>query len=714
MQAEARTMFSNDRDPVLPPNVSNVVEAVLGLNSFEGMRPASGSGRLVPRPDYVAGPVVQQLDSMHADAAAQGESAPENAASLSPEVTPPPAGYWKPTDMYSSDAYDYGALMNQKHCCNPNNSSGHSPRESSIAIAAFGDVSATDLTDFHDAFPYLAVYVDKIGINGGYTCVNTSKNLDDNCVETTLDTEWSLAMANSEGAASDTARVVVYEGSNYINNTIADVYTQMADDAHARTMSTSWACAENIGYGGGLDCYNSTMHSLDHILSTMAGEGWTLIAAAGDQGATGNCDDALRVEFPSSDPNVIAAGGTELSEGNPYEVTWTGSTAKNACATNGGGGTGGFSEYFGVPSYQAFLGFSKRATPDLSLDAYYGHDVYYDGKWLHLGGTSDVAPMLAGFFAQENAYLLWMGNKCGSATAACAPIGNANYPIYREARYKNAAHYPFYDITIGCNSNDITKEFKLTPYCAKPGFDETTGWGSANMLQLAWAINWYTAAASGIPYVTYTGPATNKWYNDQQTVSWKVVDYAGGTKGVPGTGIAGFTQGWDSIPGDPGSEAHGGTGNSFYSGPEYVNVSTGCLALASGGGCSGGVSQGCHTVHVRGWNNQGMTTENTTYGPLCYDTVAPVTTISTSSSSASVKVTLSASDPGTSDDTGSGVAKTYYSVDSTACTSSAVGKCTVYAAPFTLTAKGTHTVWYFSEDKAGNFEKEKGLNITVP
>jgi hypothetical protein len=708
-QAEGRVAFSNDRDPVLPAELDGVVQAVLGLNSFEGMQPASGSGRLVPRPDYVPGPVVQSLDSVQKDAKAEAVAALADKSNLTPEVTPPPAGYWKPTDMYSSYAYDYGALMDQGHCCNPlNNTSGHSPRESSIAIAAFGDVNSSDLVGFQAAFPYLAVYVDKIGIDGGYTCSGSG---DDNCFETTLDTEWSLAMANSEGAASDTARVVVYEGSNYITNTIADVYNQMIDDAHARTMSTSWACAENIYYNSQLNCYNSTMQSIDNILSTMAGQGWTLIAASGDQGSTGNCDDALRVEFPSSDPNVIAAGGTELSEGNPYEVAWTGGTSSGSCNSNGGGGTGGFSEYFGVPSYQSFLGFSKRSTPDISLDAFYGHDIYYFGGWAHPGGTSDVAPMLAGFFAQENAYLLSLGDKCGSATAACAPIGNANYPIYREAEYKNAAHYPFYDITVGCTSNDITAEFKLTPWCAKTGYDETTGWGSANMLQLAWSINWYTAAASGIPYTTFTGPAINKWYNNGQVVSWNVVDYAGGTSGVPGTGIAGFTQGWDSIPSDPGSEAHGGTGNSFYSGPQYTNVSTGCLSLASGGACAGGVSQGCHTAHVRGWNNQGMTTGDTTYGPICYDTVAPTVSISDSPVTPasgwynkSVTISLGASDPGGSN--ASGISKIYYAINTGACSPSNLGACSVYGSPITISTQGYNYIYYFSEDKAGNFSSE--------
>ncbi len=49
------------------------------------------------------------------------------------------------------------------------------------------------------------------------------------------------------------------------------------------------------------------------------------------------------------------------------------------------------------------------------------------GGWIGVGGTSIVAPELAGFFAQQNAYGLVLGSVCGTAgTAPCAPLGNAN------------------------------------------------------------------------------------------------------------------------------------------------------------------------------------------------------------------------------------------------------------------------------------------------
>lgn len=722
---EPRIAYSNDRNPALPASLSGLVDAVLGLNSIQVARPGGGSGRLTPQPDYVPGPAVKTLEAGHGDA--NPEAVRAAAAGLSAAgVATPKSGYWQPTDMWSSYAYDYQALMNQGHCCNPlNNPSTHTPRETTIAIAAFGDVSISDLSSFQSAFPYLAWNVQKIGIDGGYTCNNTAKAADDNCVEVSMDTEWSLAMANSEGSVASTAMVYVYEGSGYSNAVILDVYNHMLSDAHARVMSTSWGWAENTQLSSNpeMDTYNATMKSVDNVLASMAGQGWTLVAASGDNGATAGCGDALRVDFPASDPNVVGAGGTELNEGNTsstYEVAWTGGTSAKSCSGNHGGSGGGASEYWTAPGYQNGLGFSKRAVPDLSLDTFYGHDVYFNGAWAYEGGTSVAAPMLAGFFAQENAYLLAIGNKCGSnGTSACAPLGNANYAIYEEGIRNNAGRSPFYDIVSGCNSNDITAEYSLTAFCAKKGYDQVTGWGSANMLQLAWAINWEVIPATGVPYVTFTGslPATHKWYNTNQTVNWQINDYVpkGGT---PGTGIAGETQGWDSLPAEPASEPHGGSGNLFYSGPQFVNDATGCLSLAAGG-CGPGVSQGCHTVYVRGWNNQGLNTANISgfpeaYGPLCYDTVAPATTESQRTVGNSVQVTLTATDPGVSNGAGSGVANMYYSLDTTACTASAVTKCTTYSGTFTINKAGSHTLRYFSVDVAGNAESEHTLTLNVP
>lgn len=726
---EARVVYSNDRDPSVPAHLGGVIATVLGLNSIVVARPNSGTGRLTPQPDYSPGPVVQPMQSAHKDAIPGARKATKETAA-GPQATSPPSDYYWPSDFWNSDIYNYQALMNQGHCCNPlNNTSGHSPRESSIAIASFATVSIADIAGFQQGFPYLAFYIDTIPIDGTYTCATPS---DDGCSEVTMDTEWSLAMANSEGAASDTARVVVYEGSNYTNAIIMDVYTQMESDAHARTMTTSWGIEENTQYSSNpeMDTYNATMQAVDGVFSAMVGEGWTLVAASGDQGATAGCSNIDAVQFPSSDPNVVGAGGTELNmgAGDLWEVAWTGGNTASACDNNSGGGTGGFSEYFTSPSYQSGLNQTMRAVPDLSLDATHGHVIYYNGGWGHPGGTSVVAPMLAGFFAQANAYLLSIGSICGTGAAACAPIGNPNPAIYEEGFRSNAAHNPFYDVTVGCNNNYITQNDTLGFFCAGPGYDEATGWGSANMLQLAWAINWESIPAYGIPYITWSGPATNTWYNTNQTVNWTVNDFQPADT-FPGTGIAGETQGWDSIPTDPTSEPKGGSGNSFYSGPQFPNGATGCLAFEPNG-CSGGVSQGCHTAFARGWNNQGWSTAGQSgypesYGPLCYDTVPPTLSVVLNPASPTgkggwytgpVTITMSATDPGGTN--ASGVSQIYYGIGGSSCQTSSTGSCSTYNSQIKLTAQQASVVTAFSQDIAGNFSsvfsKLVGIDSTPP
>src|SRR5262249_41292522 len=140
------------------------------------------------------------------------------------------------------------------------------------------------------------------------------------------------------------------------------------------------------------------------------------------------------------------------------EVAWTGGTFSGACVDNIGGGGGGFSAFWGVPFYQAFLGLvpSVRTVPDISLNAGFAQAIFLDGELTFAAGTSIVAPELAGFFAQENAYLLFLqsnGHLCFSGVA-CAPMGNANFPIYSEQMHAPgyAPHYPFYDIRVGCAS----------------------------------------------------------------------------------------------------------------------------------------------------------------------------------------------------------------------------------------------------------------------
>jgi hypothetical protein len=689
--------FSNDRDPSLPASVANIITSVQGLNNIQRMQTRKSAFTL-PEPDYVPGPVVAEGTAGHGNGShAALKAAMATKAKQAKNGSNITNGFYDPTDIYNSNAYNYNALQALGHCCNPNNNSSGSLPQGSIALAAFGAFAGSDITGFQSQYPYLAYFYQPIYIDGTPACCGD---------EVTLDTEWSTATSNSFGSYLDTAEVFVYEGANENNGTFTDIYNQMVSDGHARVFSTSWSCTEFYG------CDSGTMDSRDSIFSEMVGEGWTLMAASGDRGATDDCSDRIDVSFPASDPNVIGVGGTYLqlysNSTYDYETGWQGGTGSGSCSHNNGGSGGGCSAYYAAPGFQTspYCGSGSRSTPDISLNASHGQNYYYNGSLQGVGGTSISSPMVAGFMAQEDAYLLSLGNICGvnNGTLPCGPMGNANYTIYYDGYNSGyAPHYPFYDITSGCNSNDVTLLYGLGYYCAGTGYDAVTGWGTFNALQFAWMINYSTAADEGAPYITFGGPTTGKWYNTDQLIDWDVTDTGGN---YPPTGVAGFSQAWDADPGDVFSEPTPGQGNSFYSGPQHVNSTFGCTDL-SGALCSGGVSQGCHTVNVRAWDNMGLGSGDYTYGPVCYDTVAPHTTATLSGTSSggtyttAVKVTLTATDPSP----GSGIASTVYQVNG--------GTVTTYTAPFTVSTAGAHTITFHSTDVAGNVEGTETANFSI-
>ena len=695
-QSGTRTFFSNDRDPQLPANLRSIVQAVIGLNNWEGMRP-NNKNLVVPSvPDYTPGPVVGAPVSTQHDGDGSGRPVQKGKNGAAPAIT---GGAYDPTDIYSSEAYNYNALYNQGHCCNPLGAAS-SPPEASIAVATVGSQNFNDIAGFHSHYPYLAYNLTEIGIDGqSVPCTDATDASCDG--EGTLDMEWTTATANSFGAASNTAHVYMYDNNSFWN--FHDSYNQMLTDGYARVASTSWSCTELA------QCSTGYMDSLNCVFSSMVGQGWTLVAAQGDRGSTDDLDPDVDVAFPGTNPNVVSAGGTTLrldsSSNYVSEVTWSGGPA--GAARNDGGTGGGCSQYYNAPAYQSNqpCGSGSRAVPDIALNAdWYNtpQNMYMHGLGGN-GGTSIVAPELAGFFAQENAYLLYLGSICGGGgSSPCAPMGNINYFLYDEGIATGAPHYPFYDITSGCNNNDITAYYDLGYYCAGPGWDAVTGWGSANMLQLAWAVNWYHVPGFSAPTVAFDGPATSHWYNTDQLVIWTVT--APSLNGYPSDGVAGFSFAWDSDPGDAYSEATPGAGNSFYSGPQSPNATFGCLSF-TGGFCAGGVGQGWHTVHVRAWGNEGEGSGDASYGPIGYDTIPPVTTASlggTLSGGAyvtAVLVTLAATD------NASGVASTVYQLDD--------GRVQNYAGPFVVSAAGAHSVLFHSTDVAGNVEATKSVSFTI-
>lgn len=700
-QVNGAAEFSNHQDPSIPANLSSIILSVDGLNSIQRMRPANPQMKGVRGPDYSPGPLRQDGPSFHSDALKNLKDTATPQASTgagggqgSGQIT---NGFYDPGDIWNSNAYDYNALQNLGHCCNPAHLSSGSPVESSIAVAVDGDILNSDIAGFQAQYPYLAYYFHRVWVGGTPYCCSD---------EATLDTEWTIATANSRGSYLDTAQVWVYEAASGFGG-FGTVFQQMLTDNKVRAVNISYGLAEYSGVS------NSVMNSWHATFNQMIGQGWTIMAASGDGGASAGCGSSLAVLYPESDPDLVSVGGTQLglySDGTfASEVSWTGDNWSGACSVNDGGSGGGCSAKWAAPGYQnspfqsgPYCGAGSRSVPDIALNAsaHSGQNYYFNGSLSGVAGTSIASPMMTGFIAQANAYLLSIG-------LGGAPLGEVDYKIYWLGTHTGSsyeAHYPFYDITSGCNSNDDTNYWGIGSYCAGTGYDLVTGWGSFNALQLAWGFNTYDLGDFGAPTITFSGPpvstSVDTWYNTDQTVSWTITDTGGG---YTPTGVAGYSAGWDSYFSDPTSEPHPGSGNSFYSGPQHPNATSGSMQLSAAG-------QGCHYATVDAWDNSGITSGNNYYYWICYDSVAPTIAISNSPApngfgwnKTSVTITLTATDPGSG---ASGIKKTYYAIDTGSCFPGSLGACTVYTGPFTISTPGQHYVYYFTQDNAGNYSSE--------
>ena len=637
-----RSFYSNDRDPALPVELTRILKNVHGLSSYHHAYSMSQGFDAVAadaEPIYVPGEFIREHDAQGHGKGAQNsvrliQNPTSDTSAPSPSFYPASGGgYWyEATDLFSSEAYDLNGLTKFSSCCNPNHNPGGTPKETSIAIIGSGSMSDTDLTAFVNQYG-MAFNVTHRTFSGA-TCCNAEMN---------LDVQWATAFSNSFGSLFDTAHVYIYEGASTKLTDSLDAWELAQSDDSARNASSSFGAPEST--------YDNAHMISDYtdVINAMAATGWSIAVATGDHGATQDCS-TLSVGFPASDPNVVAAGGANLglnnNSGNPQFSSinpWTGPGCNGATGTasNNGGGNGGcasieprgfYQEVFGSDLCKSDPDHPKRSLPDVALNSAIGQATYLNGSWGGSGnGTSVVAPELAGYFAQVNSYLLKMGNICGNSLPyqACAPLGLPNYWLWGLGLSGSGnGRRPFYDIkasspfnaNVDCIGGDKDSSGNpqglAAPYCATDGYDQATGWGAFNMLQLTWAIA-YDLGHGVFPDVQFTGPNKNTWFNTDQKVNFTVVSPT-----ISGTsasyGVAGYTAQWDKSVDDTPNPGTPGSGNSFYDGPANVGSSD-FLSLATAG-------LGCHNAHVRGWDRAGLATDDDTYGPVCFDDQKPYIT----------------------------------------------------------------------------------------
>jgi len=173
------------------------------------------------------------------------------------------------------------------------------------------------------------------------------------------------------------------------------------------------------------------------------------------------------VDFPASSPHVLAVGGTRVTAAanNTIETE----TVWNDGAQGGATG-GGYSTVFLRPAWQAAdVTNPNRGVPDLAgnADPDTGYNILVDGQQLVVGGTSAVAPLMAGPIVLLNQTL----NK---------HLGFANPALYGVERLNC-----FHDITAG----------NIGAYSAGFGWDPCTGLGSPIGTQLQQTLGSTSASA---------------------------------------------------------------------------------------------------------------------------------------------------------------------------------------------------------------------------
>jgi kumamolisin len=411
-------------DILIPENLQGIVTSVTGLDN-----------RPFAKPHY-------RIQRGTARAAGVGATADRSTASASV-----PAGFTPPQ---LASLYNF-----------PKNLDGTGQ---TIAILELGG-------GFHPA--ELTTYFQNLGIatppsvtaatytNGGTNSPGTNA-LDPNNpdVEVMLDIEVS-------GSIAPGAKIVVYFAPDTTDQSFLGVMNAILTDTvnKPNIVSISWGGPED-------EATAQFRNEFDQLLQSAASLGVTVCVAAGDNGSADfaaddpNWDKKAHVDFPASDPFVLACGGTQLTASSTAiteEVVWD--DGKND------GTGGGVSRFFALPSYQQNAGVPPaadptgpvmRGVPDVAGDAApaSGYRIICDGTSFPdpsegippVGGTSAVAPLWAGLLARINQGL-------------GKPVGFLN-PLL----YATPEDGTFRDITSGKNGD----------YKAGTGWDACTGLGTPN------------------------------------------------------------------------------------------------------------------------------------------------------------------------------------------------------------------------------------------
>jgi kumamolisin len=297
------------------------------------------------------------------------------AAGFSPFVGTPGPGTFYETPASIGCLYKLTKFVKG---CNPNTVTAN-------PTGGFGAIAIVDAYDDPSAATDLAAFSTQFGLpvptSKTFSVVYASgvKPIQDTTggweLEESLDIEWAHAMAPN-------AAIILVEAKS---NNNADLYAAVTKAA--ALVNAAGGGEVTMSWGGSESSSETSSDSL------FVESGVVFFASTGDTEGT---------SYPSSSPNVVAAGGTTISR-NPITGAFQFELAWNLAG-------GGPSTVEPRPSYQngieSIVG-GARGTPDLSFDADPNTGVWVmdsiklngqggPGNWWIVGGTSVSSPALAG------------------------------------------------------------------------------------------------------------------------------------------------------------------------------------------------------------------------------------------------------------------------------------------------------------------------------
>jgi subtilase family serine protease len=276
--------------------------------------------------------------------------------------------------------------------------------------------------------------------------------------EIDMDVEWAHAIAPG-------AHILIVEAKN------EDLSNEMAAVDYARNRPGVGIVSMSFGFreGSFQTAYDATFSTPAGHLGEMPGVPWANTLLPGGVTFVASSGDSSMPQWPATNPNVLAVGGTILSVVIPNPLL----TVELGWQHSGGGISAYEPAQLAAANGVATPSASHRTTPDVAAPAW--NVSVFDSRsgWWNDGGTSAGAPMWAGLIAVVN-----QGRSLVYGEKALQYAVPSIYAVPGGA---------FNDIQVGISGSNI----------CTPGYDLVTGRGSPRGPSLVWDM------MSVLPVVPY-------------------------------------------------------------------------------------------------------------------------------------------------------------------------------------------------------------------